>query len=41
MRSLGLRGLGCTWTPKLCKIMAFMAVLMGLGPLFYILFGFR
>ena len=32
-------GLGLTWTPKLCKIMAFMAVIMGLGLLFYILFG--
>ena len=25
--------------PKVCKIMAFMAVIMGLGPLFYILLG--
>ena len=24
-----------TWTPKACKIMAFMAVIMGLGLLFY------
>ena len=30
-----------TWTPKVCKIMAFMAVIMGLGLLFYILLGFR
>ena len=30
-----------TWTPKMCKIMAFMAVIMGLGLLFYILLGFR
>ena len=30
-----------TWTPKVCKIMAFMAISMGLGPLFYILLGFR
>ena len=30
-----------TWTPKVCKIMAFMAVNMGLGLLFYILMGFR
>ena len=29
------------WTLKVCKIMAFMAVIMGLGPLFYILLGFR
>ena len=28
-------------TPKVCKIMAFMAVIMGLGLLFYILLGFR
>ena len=30
-----------TWTPKVCKIMASMAIIMGLGLLFYILFGFR
>ena len=30
-----------TWTPKVCKIMALMAVIMGLGLLFYILLGFR
>ena len=30
-----------TWTPQVCKIMAFMAVIMGLGLLFYILLGFR
>ena len=30
-----------TWTPKVCKMMAFMAIIMGLGLLFYILFGFR
>ena len=28
-----------TWTSKVCKIMAFMAVIMGLGLLFYILLG--
>ena len=28
-----------TWTPKVGKIMAFMAVIMGLGLLFYILLG--
>ena len=33
--------LGGTWTPKVCKIMAFMAITMGLGLLFYILLGFR
>ena len=33
------RGLGVTWTPKVCKIMAFMVVIMGLGLLFYILLG--
>ena len=27
--------------PKVCKIMAFRAVIMGLGLLFYILLGFR
>ena len=30
-----------TWTPKVCKIMAFMAIIRGLGSLFYILLGFR
>ena len=30
-----------TWTPKICNIMAFMAVIMGVGLLFYILLGFR
>ena len=29
-----------SWTPKVCKIMALMAVIMGVGPLFYILLGF-
>ena len=30
-----------TWTPKVCKIMAFLAIIPGLGLLFYILLGFR
>ena len=30
-----------TWTPKVCKIMAFMAIFRCLGLLFYILWGFR
>ena len=30
-----------TWTPKVCKMMAFMAVTMGLGLLFYIFLGYR
>ena len=30
-----------TWAPKVCKIMAFRAVIIGLGLLFYILLGFR
>ena len=34
-------GKTCTWTPKVCKIMAFMAIFLGLGLLFYILWGFR
>ena len=44
----GCRGLGfsgfrvwVTWTPKVCKIMALMAVIMGLGLLFYVPLGFR
>ena len=36
-----LIGFGSTWTAKVCKIMAFMAVIMGLRLLFYILLGFR
>ena len=27
--------------PRVCKIVAFMAIIMGLGLLFYILLGFR
>ena len=30
-----------TWTPKVSKLMALMAIIMGLGLLFYILLGFR
>ena len=30
-----------TWTLKVCKIMDFMAILGGLGLLFYILLGLR
>ena len=30
-----------TWTPKVCKTLAFMAIIMGLGLSFYILLGFR
>ena len=30
-----------TWTPKVCRIMAFMAIIRGLGLLFHILLGFR
>ena len=29
-----------TWTPKVCKIMAFMDAIWGLGLFFYILLGF-
>ena len=32
-------GLGITWTPKVCKIMAFMAIIRGLGLFFYIFLG--
>ena len=32
---------GTSWTPKVCKIMALMAMIMGLGLLFYTLLGFR
>ena len=40
-RSFRVSIMRTTWTPKVCKIMAFMAIIMGLGPLFYILLGFR
>ena len=45
MKSLGMpfriQGfLGLPGPPKVCKIIAFMAVIMGLGLLFYILLGF-
>ena len=30
-----------TWTPKVCRIIAVLAVFKGLGLLFYILLGFR
>ena len=30
-----------TWAPKVCKIMAFRAVIMGLGLLLCILLGYR
>ena len=33
--------IGIPYTPKVCKIMAFMAMIMGLGLLFYILLGFK
>ena len=29
----------CTWTPRVCKAMAFRAILKGFGPLLYILSG--
>ena len=33
--------LNSTWAPQVFKIMAFMAIIVGLGLLFYILWGFR
>ena len=36
-----LKVLASTWTPKVCKIIAFMATIMVLGLLFYMLLGFR
>ena len=38
---LGVLGLGLSWTPKVCRIMAFWAIFRGFGPLFYLLWGFR
>ena len=37
LSSLGRR---IAWTPKVCKIIAFMAMIKGLGLLFCILLGF-
>ena len=36
-----IQTLSPTWTPKVCKIMAFMAIILGLVLLFYILLGSR
>ena len=33
--------IGFTWNPKVCKMMSFMAIIRGLGLLFYILLGFK
>ena len=38
---LNIKALRPTWAPKVCKIMALMAIIMGLGLLFYLLLGFR
>ena len=32
-------GFRVTWTPKVCRITAFMAVIMGLGLVFLHIFG--
>ena len=32
---------GTTYTPKVCRIMAFWAIFRGFGPLFYLLLGSR
>ena len=37
----GALTLNPTWTPKVCKIIAFMVIIMGSGPLLCILLGFR
>ena len=37
----GASKLTATWAPKVCKINSCMAIIMGLGVFFYILFGFR
>ena len=39
-RRFGLR-VNHTWTPKVCRIIAFMAIIGGLRLSFYILLGFR
>ena len=35
------KGAGVTWTPKVCRIIAFGAVFRGFELSFYILLGFR
>ena len=37
----GLKGFGYTWAPKVCKIIAFMAIIRGSGLWFYIFLGLR
>ena len=37
----GFRGMGLPEPQKVCKMMTFMAITMGLGRLVYILLGFR
>ena len=39
LKAQGFRGSGFTGTPTVCKIMAFMAVIMGLGLFFAYLWG--
>ena len=34
-------GLGFAYTPKVCRIIAFLAILTGFGLLFYLLLGSR
>ena len=34
-------GLGSTWTPKVCRMMAFWAMFCGFGLFFYLLLGLR
>ena len=41
LRDSGMWILNPTWTPKVCKIIAFTAVILGLGLLFYMHLGFR
>ena len=43
LQSQGDRGcyVAYTWTLRVCKIMAFMAIFVCLGLLFYIILGFR
>ena len=36
VQGLGFRVMVCTWTPKVCKILALVAAIMSLGLLFYI-----
>ena len=36
MQDFNRKSKGITWTPEVCKILAFWAIYSGFGPLFYV-----